>query len=113
MDERIEKEIQRLRNGPLSGWFTLLHHEGPVVEQSTNLFERVDYILATKPANEIYDRLRHIYPISPELANDYYAKRKLLTNDYDAKCKLLDDDVLAGVPNNNWDGSSIFGNLRK
>ena len=46
--------------GPTLGWFTLLHHEGPLAEWSDNVLERIDYINKHKPKDEIDIRLRHI-----------------------------------------------------
>ena len=46
--------------GPKSGYFTLLHHLGPLVEWSDNVMERVEYIKSNKAAFEIPIRLRHI-----------------------------------------------------
>ena len=46
--------------GPTSGYFTLLHHCGPLVEWSDNVMERVEYIKSNKAAHEIPVRLRHI-----------------------------------------------------
>ena len=45
--------------GPISGWFSLLHHDG-LVEWSRHIWERVGYILLRKPAKEQWTRLRHI-----------------------------------------------------
>ena len=97
MDERIKKEIARLKAGPQTGYFTFLHHEKPV-EESSNLFERIDYILADKPVNEIYDRLRHIYPVTATAEKAY---QKATAPAWKA--------VLAVIPNCAWDGKSIFG----
>ena len=63
MDDKIEQEYYRIKAGPQSGLFTFLHHEGPVTEYSSNVMERVGYILTEKPETEHYDRLRHIYAI--------------------------------------------------
>ena len=105
MDERVEKELARLRAYPQGGYYTFLHHEGPIVEHSRNLEERVGYILKDKPKSEVYDRLRHIY----WAGDDYAAKREPLGDDYYVKVKLLDDEILTIIPNCSWDGKSIFG----
>lgn len=46
--------------GPKSGYFTLLHHAGELVECSDNVMERVEYIKTVKAKHEIPVRLRHI-----------------------------------------------------
>ena len=46
--------------GPKNGLFTLLHHEGPLAEWSSNIQGRIDYINKHKPKSEIDIRLRHI-----------------------------------------------------
>src|SRR3990167_6084522 len=46
--------------GPTKGWFTLLHHEGPLLEWSDNVMERIDFIRREKAKSEIPVRLRHI-----------------------------------------------------
>src|SRR5437899_3360443 len=53
-------------SGPTKGWFTLLHHQGPHFEYSDDVTERIDYINANKPGNEIAIRLRHIVFVSAE-----------------------------------------------
>ena len=54
-------------DGPQSGLFTLLHHEGPAVEWSDNVMERVEYIQIHKPEAEHKTRFRHIVYVDPEL----------------------------------------------
>ena len=46
--------------GPTKGFFTLLHHEGPLLEWSDNVMERIDFIRREKAKSEIPVRLRHI-----------------------------------------------------
>ena len=50
--------------GPIKGMFTLLHHEGPLLEWSHDVMVRVAYIKREKTPKEIPTRLRHIvhYP---------------------------------------------------
>ena len=50
--------------GPKVGMFTLLHHEGPLLEWSDDVMERVKYIKDRKAPIEVAIRLRHIvlYP---------------------------------------------------
>ena len=53
--------------GPKSGYFTLLHHEGPLVEWSDDVMERVVYIQREKIAYERPIRLRHIVHVPKEM----------------------------------------------
>ena len=46
--------------GPTKGLFTLLHHEGPLLEWSDDVMKRVKYINEQKPEYERAIRLRHI-----------------------------------------------------
>ena len=46
--------------GPTKGLFTLLHHEGPLLEWSDDVMKRVKYINEQKPEHERAIRLRHI-----------------------------------------------------
>src|SRR3990167_2178917 len=63
MDEQalIDAEVARIEAGPHSGMFTFLHHKGPIIGQSENVMERIDFILSDKPSSEILIRLQHIY----------------------------------------------------
>src|SRR3990167_5128775 len=96
MNEAIQAEVDRLKAGPQSGWFTFLHHEGPIAEKSANVMERVGYILREKAKNEspekILARLQHIYPMPTDLRGDYEAQWKVLDGDYWAKWELLRGD---------------------
>ena len=46
--------------GPTKGMFTLLHHEGPLLEWSDDVMQRLKYINEQKPEHERAIRLRHI-----------------------------------------------------
>jgi hypothetical protein len=46
--------------GPKKGYFTLLHHGGPLLEWSDDVMERIAYIIAGKPERERAIRLQHI-----------------------------------------------------
>ena len=46
--------------GPATGYFTLLHHKGPLAEWSSDVSERIRYIKTEKATAEIPVRLRHI-----------------------------------------------------
>lgn len=64
--ESIEKELKRIRTLPNQGYFTLLHHEGPFIERSYNVTERIRYILNDKPCPEVLTRLKNIHYMTPE-----------------------------------------------
>ena len=53
--------------GPKSGYFTLLHHEGPLMEWSHNVMDRIDFIKREKSSIEVPIRLRHIVHYAIEL----------------------------------------------
>ena len=71
MDANTEVEYFRLQAGPQSGHFTFLHHNGPILDQSSNVMERVKYILQDKIASEHCTRLRHIQYVPPILQKAY------------------------------------------
>ena len=77
--------------GPKSGYFTLLHHEGPLMEWSANVMERVAYIKTDKHSDERPLRLRHIVfvpkKMQPQAVRDAYAKWQ------DAYAKSQDADA--------------------
>lgn len=122
-DILIEIEIDRIKYGPCGGFFSFLHHDGPICEWIHNVMGRVNYILNEKPQAEIYTRLRHIIyldvakiPAITELKSlndDYQAKLKLFDDDYWSKRKPLDDEILRyirlEIPDCGWDGKTIFG----
>ena len=99
MDERTQAEYDRIAAGPHSGEFSFLHHEGPVVEHSVNVMERVADVLCErpdKPASQQHDRLRHIYWLDP-VKIPAIAQVKLLRDAYEAQVKLLRDAYEAQV----------------
>ena len=63
--------------GPKSGFFTLLHHQGPLIEWSIDVMERVKYIRTYKSAHE-RPRLWHIVYVPkkmiPKPVRKAYAK---------------------------------------
>ena len=65
-DKRIKAEYDRIAKGPHTGWFTLLHHEGPELEHSHNVIERLDFILAEKQESEWLTRLINIVWVNDE-----------------------------------------------
>jgi len=88
-------EYDRLKKGPQKGWYTFLHHDGPVAEQSDNLMERIDYIVNNKPQKEILIRLRHIWPV-PSAAGKIYADshtaaRKIYKDTHAATWKIYEN----------------------
>ena len=137
MDERTQIEYDRIKAGPHEGYFTFVHHQGPVVEYSDNVMERVTDILSgrsDKPEWQQYDRLRHIYWLDPvkipaiaqvqTLWDAYNAQVKALWDAFDAQekplrdaCntqeKPLRDEILVYlrllIPDCRWDGKTIFG----
>jgi len=115
--------------GPTSGMFGLLHHD-TLVESSHDVMERVKYVRARKPKDEIAIRLHNmIYlgdcPAAAKLAPldaDYKAKRAPLYADYKAKLATLDADYKAKratldaeiiayiktrIPDCHWDGETL------
>ena len=88
--------------GPMAGVFGLLHHE-VLVESSYNVAERVVYIKANKPTNEIAIRLHNMIYLGDceaavkldALDADRKAKRAALRADYEAKLDALDADYTA------------------
>ena len=91
--------------GSTSGLFSLLHHEGPIVEDSDDVMERIAFIRGNKPTREVDVRLAHIVYLDPELVPacaklatlyaDYEAKLATLCADYEAKLAPLDADYEA------------------
>ena len=73
--------------GPATGWFGLLHH-GELLEQSHDVMERVAYVKAHKPENEVAVRLHNMIYLG-KIGTDYDAKRDALYTDYEAKCDAL------------------------
>lgn len=98
MDQRTQIEFDRIKAGPHQGYFTLLHHQGPIIEESENVMERVGAILRDKPPAEHYTRLRHIYPIP-------LAAWKAYQEAIASSQKV----ALESIPNCGWDGKTIFG----
>lgn len=101
----IDKEIARIKAGPQKGYFSFLHHEGPIIEWSENVMERVDFILLNKNPSEIYTRLRHIYYV-PETYQEAIATAGKA---YQEAIATAEKVILALIPNCTWDGKSIFG----
>ena len=104
--------------GPTEGYFSLLHHEGPLVEHSHDVMERIRYIDTNKPVSEVAIRKAHIVYLDPAevpavlkrkplyddykaklkpLDDDYEVKRKPLYDDYKAKLKPLEDEIVAYI----------------
>ena len=71
MSPEIQAEYDRLKAYPLVGEYTFLHHEGPIIERTDCLMERVDYIICHKPRSEQLVRLRHIQRIPPDILAEY------------------------------------------
>ena len=61
--------------GPLSGYFTFVHHE-LLFEYSHDINERIKFILNNKPKHECATRLRHLMWLDPtwvDLSDHYSA----------------------------------------
>ena len=122
---------------PTAGWFTCLHHEGPPIEWSHDVRERIAYIHSDKPAGEIPTRLHHIAHVHEgrvppaydeawkahvEAWKAYVEARKAYDEAwkaYDEAWKAYDEawkacvDDLNGlvrelVPDCQWNGTTIF-----
>jgi len=52
---------------PTKGHFWLLHHEGPLVDWTNDVWGRVEYIIVEKPENEREGRLAEIRPVMGKL----------------------------------------------
>lgn len=76
--------------GPLSGFFSLLHRKGPVVEWSDNVMKRINHIRRHKPASEIQIRLSHIVYLDPRMVFDA-EQWKELNAAYVKLCKAVGD----------------------
>ena len=138
MSPEIQAEYDRLKAYPLVGEYTFLHHEGPIIERTDCLMERVDYIICHKPRSEQLVRLRHIQRIPPDILAEYervtapaWAEYKRVTAPARAECDRAwaeykrvkaqawaeyervktpaASPVLALIPDCQWDGKSIFG----
>ena len=110
--------------GPTSGYFTLLHHEGPLIEWSDNVMERIMYINNYKPASEREIRKAHIIYLDPSIIDGsnyeakcatlyahYEAKRTTLYADYEAKRATLYaaivDYIKPLITDFRWDGNQL------
>ena len=109
MDAKTQIEYDRIKAGPHEGRFTFLHHEGPVVEESKNVMERVGFILRDKPETEHYDRLRHIYYVPLKIMRVYDAAMAEPQRVYDAAMAEAEKPIVALIPDCAWDGNTIFG----
>ena len=90
-DKRIQAEYDRIAKGPHKGWFTLLHHEGPVLEESHDVIERLDFILKEKPEHERLTRLINIVHVPPTAC----AKYEKVTQSACAEYKKVTQPALA------------------
>ena len=112
--------------GPKSGYFTLLHHEGPLMEWSHNVMDRIDFIKREKSSIEVPIRLRHIVHYAIELTPGSVQKaeaerQKAYTERLKAEAewqkaeaewlKAEADKLLVyfrkQVPDHRWDGKEI------
>ena len=80
----LQVEYGRILAGGVKGLFTLLHHEGPILEASENVKKRLDYIVTRKPQSEQLLRLRNIAILTPEVEQEYLAIEKPAMEAYEA-----------------------------
>ena len=105
----LAKQYDRIIAEGVSGLFTLLHHEGPILEESTNVVERLEYILTQKPKSERLIRLQNIARLSSDDRAAYDAIQQPAWAAYDAIQQPAASQALAKArPNNTWNGKSIF-----
>ena len=97
MDQQVQIEYDRIKAGPHAGYFSFIHHKGPVVEHSSDVMERAEFILRDKLESQHYDRLRHIYSV-PASAEKAYREAVVPAE------KIISNLI----PNCAWDGSSIL-----
>ena len=76
--------------GPTKGLFTLLHHEGPLLEWSDDVMQRVKYINEQKPEHERAIRLRHIVFFPENLWGEKLQKECAKWRKADAKWRKAD-----------------------
>ena len=76
--------------GPTKGLFTLLHHEGPLLEWSDDVMKRVKYINEKKPEYERAIRLRHIVFFPENLWGEKLQKECAKWRKADAKWRKAD-----------------------
>ena len=105
----LQVEYGRILAGGVKGLFTLLHHEGPILEASENVKKRLDYIVTRKPQSEQLLRLRNIAILTPEVEQEYLAIEKPAMEAYLAIQKPAALKALKAVrPDNTWNGTDIF-----
>ena len=108
---------------PTKGNFFLLHHQGPLLEWTNDIWERVEYILTDKPKYERKKRLREIRPVFGRLpepliqagaacekaAAAYLMARAVFAKAGAAYASQLEALHRAECPNSKWNGYTIFG----
>jgi len=111
--------------GPTKGLFTLLHHEGPLLEWSDDVMKRVKYINEQKPEYERAIRLRHIVFFPEKLrgkkmwkADAEWKKAYAERQKADAEWKKADADKILTylkkhVKDCKWDGSTLVFKERR
>jgi hypothetical protein len=115
-----------------SGFFTFIHHSGPIIEWSDNINKRIDVIRRGKPEHEQATRLRHLVRVPEDRLPALYAAkaeyerirrqasvkhtRIVLAAQDTYHCiwySILDDPATLAlvrelVPDCQWDGETIF-----
>jgi len=92
--------------------FTLLHHEGPLLEWSDDVMERIKYINEQKPEDERAIRLRHIVFFPEELMGEKLQKADAeLQKAYAELQKAYADKILTylkqHVKDCKWNGTTL------
>ena len=98
--------------GPTKGMFTLLHHEGPLLERSDDVMERIKYINEQKPKHERAIRLRHIVFFPQKLWGKKCQKAYAERRKADAERRKADADKILAylkkhVKDCKWNGSTL------
>ena len=98
--------------GPNKGYFTLLHHQGPKIEWSDDVMERVSFIKEEKAKHEVPIRLHHIvhYPdkLIPAKWKRAYAEWQKARAEWEkADADKFNAYIKKYVKDCRWNGSEI------
>ena len=98
--------------GPKAGMFTLLHHEGPLLEWSDDVMERIKYIKDRKAPIEVAIRLRHIVFYPKKLWSKQMQEADAKRQEAYAKWQEADADKILAylkrhVKDCRWNGKEI------
>jgi len=100
-------------SGPTKGYFTLLHHAGPLVEYSEDVNECIAYINGQKPQHERAIRLRHIVYVPSVMFSAKWRAAHAKRRAADAELGAAYADKLLPylqkhVPDCKWNGKEIM-----